>query len=416
MFPCLQEGTFPNPIKEEFPMKMRSFRKEDVKGKKVLLRVDFNVPLKDGKVTDTTRIEAHMKTLEALLGSGAKVALASHLGRPKGKRVSEMSLSLVAPEAEKLYGVPVVFCDECVGPKVKEAMASLPKGSVLVLENLRFHAEEQENDRTFAENLAAPFDVFVMDAFSASHRADASTNGITEFLPSFSGALIEREVEMLSAVSENPEKPFVIILGGAKVSDKIGVVENLMDKASAILIGGGMAFTFLKARGGSIGKSLFEAEKADFASEMMKRAEKAGVEILLPVDVVAGTSLDITAGETVVPADNIPDGLMGLDIGPETAALFSEKIASARTVLWNGPMGVFENPVFAGGTKTVAEGVAKCTRKGGVTVVGGGDTAAAAKQLGFDGSVSHVSTGGGASLEFCEGKALPGITPLYITD
>jgi len=416
MFPCLQEGTFPNPIKEEFPMKMRSFRKEDVKGKKVLLRVDFNVPLKDGKVTDTTRIEAHMKTLEALLGSGAKVALASHLGRPKGKRVPEMSLSLVAPEAEKLYGVPVVFCDECVGPKVKEAMASLPKGSVLVLENLRFHAEEQENDRTFAENLAAPFDVFVMDAFSASHRADASTNGITEFLPSFSGALIEREVEMLSAVSENPEKPFVIILGGAKVSDKIGVVENLMDKASAILIGGGMAFTFLKARGGSIGKSLFEAEKADFASEMMKRAEKAGVEILLPVDVVAGPSPDIATGETIVPADKVPDGMMGLDIGPETAALFSKKIASARTVLWNGPMGVFENPVFAGGTKTIAEGVAECTRKGGISVVGGGDTAAAAKQLGFDGSVSHVSTGGGASLEFCEGKALPGITPLYITD
>ena len=397
-------------------MKLRSFRKEDVKGKKVLLRVDFNVPLKDGKVTDTTRIEAHRKTLEALLEAGAKVALASHLGRPKGKRVPEMSLSLVAPEAQKLYGVPVVYCDECIGPKVKDAMDSLPKGSVLVLENLRFHAEEQENDRSFSEKLAAPFDVFVMDAFSASHRADASTNGITEFLPSFSGALIEREVEMLSAVSENPEKPFVIILGGAKVSDKIGVVENLMDKASAILIGGGMAFTFLKARGGSIGKSLFEAEKADFASEMMKRAEKAGVEILLPVDVVAGPSPDIATGETIVPADKVPDGMMGLDIGPETAALFSKKIASARTVLWNGPMGVFENPVFAGGTKTIAEGVAECTRKGGISVVGGGDTAAAAKQLGFDGSVSHVSTGGGASLEFCEGKALPGITPLYITD
>ncbi len=397
-------------------MKLRSFRKEDVKGKKVLLRVDFNVPLKDGKVTDTTRIEAHRKTLEALLEAGAKVALASHLGRPKGKRVPEMSLSLVASEAQKLYGVPVVYCDECIGPKVKDAMDSLPKGSVLVLENLRFHAEEQENDRSFSEKLAAPFDVFVMDAFSASHRADASTNGITEFLPSFSGALIEREVNMLSAVSENPEKPFVIILGGAKVSDKIGVVENLMDKASAILIGGGMAFTFLKARGGSIGKSLFEAEKADFASEMMKRAEKAGVEILLPVDVVAGPSPDIATGETIVPADKVPDGMMGLDIGPETAALFSKKIASARTVLWNGPMGVFENPVFAGGTKTIAEGVAECTRKGGVTVVGGGDTAAAAKQLGFDGSVSHVSTGGGASLEFCEGKALPGITPLYITD
>ncbi len=397
-------------------MKLRSFRKEDVKGKKVLLRVDFNVPLKDGKVTDTTRIEAHRKTLEALLEAGAKVALASHLGRPKGKRVPEMSLSLVAPEAQKLYGVPVVYCDECIGPKVKDAMDSLPKGSVLVLENLRFHAEEQENDRSFSEKLAAPFDVFVMDAFSASHRADASTNGITEFLPSFSGALIEREVNMLSAVSENPEKPFVIILGGAKVSDKIGVVENLMDKASAILIGGGMAFTFLKARGGSIGKSLFEAEKADFASEMMKRAEKAGVEILLPVDVVAGPSPDIATGETIVPADKVPDGMMGLDIGPETAALFSKKIASARTVLWNGPMGVFENPVFAGGTKTIAEGVAECTRKGGISVVGGGDTAAAAKQLGFDGSVSHVSTGGGASLEFCEGKALPGITPLYITD
>jgi len=397
-------------------MKLRSFRKEDVKGKKVLLRVDFNVPLKDGKVTDTTRIEAHRKTLEALLEAGAKVALVSHLGRPKGKRVPEMSLSLVASEAQKLYGVPVVYCDECIGPKVKDAMDSLPKGSVLVLENLRFHAEEQENDRSFSEKLAAPFDVFVMDAFSASHRADASTNGITEFLPSFSGALIEREVNMLSAVSENPEKPFVIILGGAKVSDKIGVVENLMDKASAILIGGGMAFTFLKARGGSIGKSLFEAEKADFASEMMKRAEKAGVEILLPVDVVAGPSPDIATGETIVPADKVPDGMMGLDIGPETAALFSKKIASARTVLWNGPMGVFENPVFAGGTKTIAEGVAECTRKGGVTVVGGGDTAAAAKQLGFDGSVSHVSTGGGASLEFCEGKALPGITPLYITD
>ena len=397
-------------------MKLRSFRKEDVKGKKVLLRVDFNVPLKDGKVTDTTRIEAHRKTLEALLEAGAKVALASHLGRPKGKRVPEMSLSLVASEAQKLYGVPVVYCDECIGPKVKDAMDSLPKGSVLVLENLRFHAEEQENDRSFSEKLAAPFDVFVMDAFSASHRADASTNGITEFLPSFSGALIEREVNMLSAVSENPEKPFVIILGGAKVSDKIGVVENLMDKASAILIGGGMAFTFLKARGGSIGKSLFEAEKADFASEMMKRAEKAGVEILLPVDVVAGPSPDIATGETIVPADKVPDGMMGLDIGPETAALFSKKIASARTVLWNGPMGVFENPVFAGGTKTIAEGVAECTRKGGISVVGGGDTAAAAKQLGFDGSVSHVSTGGGASLEFCEGKALPGITPLYITD
>jgi len=393
-------------------MKLRLFSHQDVAGKKVLLRVDFNVPVKNGEVADLTRILAHRDTISALLKSHAKVALCSHLGRPKGKKVPEMSLSHVAAAAEKALGHPVKFCSECIGPEVGTALASLAPGNLLLLENLRFHPEEQENDPKFAESLAAPFDVFVMDAFSASHRADASTNAIMNVLPSFSGFLLEREVNMLSAVSENPEKPFILILGGAKVSDKIGVVEHLMDKATAILIGGGMAFTFLKAGGANIGRSLFESEKAGFALEMMKKADEKGVEILLPIDVVAGASLDMSQGDRIVPADEIPEDLMGLDIGPKTAELFANKAAGAKTVLWNGPMGVFENPLFAKGTRAVAEGVARCTKNGGLTVVGGGDTASAAKQLGFDRDVSHVSTGGGASLEFCEGRQLPGIMPL----
>jgi len=393
-------------------MKLRLFSHQDVAGKKVLLRVDFNVPVKNGEVADLTRILAHRDTISALLKSHAKVALCSHLGRPKGKKVPEMSLSHVAAAAEKALDHPVKFCSECIGPEVGTALASLAPGNLLLLENLRFHPEEQENDPKFAESLAAPFDVFVMDAFSASHRADASTNAIMNVLPSFSGFLLEREVNMLSAVSENPEKPFILILGGAKVSDKIGVVEHLMDKATAILIGGGMAFTFLKAGGANIGRSLFESEKAGFALEMMKKADEKGVEILLPIDVVAGASLDMSQGDRIVPADEIPEDLMGLDIGPKTAELFANKAAGAKTVLWNGPMGVFENPLFAKGTRAVAEGVARCTKNGGLTVVGGGDTASAAKQLGFDRDVSHVSTGGGASLEFCEGRQLPGIMPL----
>lgn len=393
-------------------MKLRTFSESDVRGKNVLVRVDFNVPLKNGKVTDSTRILAHRETVSTLLGWGAQVALSSHLGRPKGKRVPEMSLECVLSEAEKAFRVPTRFCNDCIGPSVQSAVDGMKAGELLLLENLRFYAEEQENDTAFAGKLAAPFDVFVMDAFSASHRADASTNAIMGILPSFSGALLRREVEMLSAVSEKPESPFVLILGGAKVSDKIGVVEHLMDKTSTILIGGGMAFTFLKAAGKPIGRSLFEAEKKDFALEMMEKAQRSGVEILLPTDVVVGTSLEMTSGEKIVSADAIPDDAMGLDIGPKTVSLFAERIAGARTVLWNGPMGVFENPLFASGTKGVAEGVAACTRKGGITVVGGGDTAAAAKILGFDQNVSHVSTGGGASLEFCEGKDLPGIKPL----
>ena len=397
-------------------MKLKSFTEKDVRGKKVLLRVDFNVPRKNGEVSDTTRIEAHRKTMDRLLKGGAVVALASHLGRPKGKSNEEFSLRGVAPRVEEVLSVPTVFCGDCVGPKVRESLAGLKDGEVLLLENLRFYPGEQENDRSFAQELAAPFDVFVMDAFSASHRADASTSAVMEFLPSFAGDLLQNEVDMLGTACRTPEPPFVLILGGAKVSDKIGVIENLLDRVNTILIGGGMAFTFLKAEGGSIGRSLCETERLDFAAEMLSRARKAGVEILLPVDVIAGPSLDAEEGVQTVSASDVPDDLMGLDIGPETATLFERKAAEARTILWNGPMGVFENPVFASGTVAVAKGVAECTRKGGTTVVGGGDTASAAKALGFDGDVSHVSTGGGASLEFCEGKDLPGIAPLILKD
>ncbi len=393
-------------------MKLKGFTETDVKGKKVLLRVDFNLPRKNGEVSDTTRIEAHEKTINRLLKAGATVVLTSHLGRPKGKRNEEFSLRDIAPKVKEVLSVPTAFCGDCVGPKVTESLAALKEGEVLLLENLRFHAEEQENDRSFARDLAAPFDVFVMDAFSASHRADASTSAVMEFLPSFAGDLLQKEVDMLGAACRNPESPFILILGGAKVSDKIGVIENLLDRVNTILVGGGMAFTFLKAEGGSVGKSLCEEELVDFAAEMLSRAKSAGVEILLPVDVKAGSSLDALGGVQTVPAWEVPDDLMGLDIGPETARLFARKAAEARTILWNGPMGVFENTLFASGTLEVAKGVAECTRKGGTTVVGGGDTASAAKGLGFDGDVSHVSTGGGASLEFCEGKDLPGIAPL----
>ena len=395
-------------------MKLKDFTEKDVRGKKVLLRVDFNVPRENGRISDTTRIEAHKETIGRLLKAGATVVLASHLGRPKGKHNEEFSLRDVAPVVEKVLSHPTAFCEDCLGQKVKESIAALKEGELLLLENLRFYPGEQENDRTFAENLASPFDVFVMDAFSASHRADASTSAVMDFLPSYAGDLLQKEVDMLGAACRNPEPPFVLILGGAKVSDKIGVIENLLDRVNTILIGGGMAFTFLKAEGGSIGKSLFEKERADFAAEMLSRAKAAGVEILLPVDVVAGSSLDMKDGAQTVVAWEIPDGLMGLDIGPETARLFARKAAEARTILWNGPMGVFENPLFASGTREVADGVAACTRKGGTTVVGGGDTASAAKALGFDKDVSHVSTGGGASLEFCEGKDLPGIEPLIV--
>jgi phosphoglycerate kinase len=327
-----------------------------------------------------------------------------------------MSLLHIAPEVEKVYQVKARFVDDCISPKILAELDSMSKGEIVLLENVRFYDEEQKNDVKFAKSLSASFEVFVMDAFSASHRADSSTSAIMTILPSYAGDVLAREAEMLSVVSsQDAPKPYVLILGGAKVSDKIGVIENLMKKTSKILIGGGMAYTFLKAKGVRIGSSLCDEARFDFACSMLESAEKLGVKILLPVDSVVAPSFDAKrADETNIIEGNIPDGLMGLDIGPKTRNLFRKAIIDARTVLWNGPMGVFENPLFEAGTIAIGETVAKCTAGGGTTVVGGGDTAAAVIQFGLADKMSHVSTGGGASLEFCEGKELPGIKPLII--
>lgn len=395
-------------------MKLKTFSASDVAGKKVLVRVDFNVPLADGKVTDTTRIAAHIPTLTALREAGAKIALVSHLGRPKGKVNLDFTLRLVGEELARMTGWDVKFVPDCIGTAVDQAVASWKDGEILLLENVRFHAEEEKNDADFARKLAADFDVFVMDAFSAAHRAHASTRAVAEILPSFAGQLILREIQMLSAARDNPKKPFVLILGGAKVSDKIAVVENMLKKADTILIGGGMAFTFLKAEGLEIGKSLCETEKLDFASQMLSEAAKLGVRILLPTDAVVANEFKADAAHRIVKANAIPADAMGLDIGPETAAEFAKIIVAAKTVLWNGPMGVFEMPAFAKGTEAIAQALVDATKAGALTVVGGGDSAAAVAQFHYEDKVSHVSTGGGASLEFFEGKMLPGIEPYII--
>ncbi len=394
-------------------MKLKTFAPEDVAGKKVLIRVDFNVPFKNGRVMDDARIRAHTSTLKKLLNEGARVALVSHFGRPKGGSDPSLSLGQILPDVEKAYGVKVHFVDDCIGPKVEEALLNLPKGDILLLENVRFYPEEQKNDPAFAAKLAKPFDAFVMDAFSASHRADVSTAGVIPLLPSFAGDLLMREAEMLGAVSEHPEKPYVLILGGAKVSDKIDVVSNLLDKVSSILIGGGMAYTFLRALGHPTGKSLCEEDRLDFARETLKKAEAKGVKVYLPLDSVAAAGLDATETRIVL-SDAMPSDLMGLDIGPESRELFAKALKGAKSVLWNGPMGVFENPSFAEGTKVLCQAVADCTKAGALTVIGGGDTASAVSDFGFSDKVSHVSTGGGASLEFCEGKKLPGMAPFMI--
>ncbi|MBQ9564269.1 MAG: phosphoglycerate kinase [Synergistaceae bacterium] len=400
-------------------MKLKTFEAKDVQGKKVLMRVDFNVPFKNGKVTDDARIRAHKSTLKKLLDAGAKVALVSHFGRPKGKVDPAFSLSQIVPDVAHAYsdlGVKkVVFVDDCVGPKVEEALAAVKdaKSEIVLLENSRFYAEEQKNDPEFAKKMASPFDVFVMDAFSASHRADVSTSGVIPLLSSFAGDLLMREAEMLGAVSENPAKPYVLILGGAKVSDKIAVVGNLLDKATTIIIGGGMAYTFLKAKGLAIGKSLCEEDRLDFARETLEKAEKMGVKVLLPVDSVVADGLEATE-TSLADSSSMPADKMGLDIGPKTVALFVDALKGAKSVLWNGPMGVFENPLFAEGSKKLADAVVDATKAGAVTVIGGGDTASAARQFGIADKVSHVSTGGGASLEYCEGKALPGMAPFEV--
>ena len=396
-------------------MHLKTFTPEDVSGKKVLVRVDFNVPMEDGNVTDVTRINAHVPTIKALLEAGAKVTLVSHLGRPKGTFNLKYTLAPVADELAKISGWKVTFVNDCIGNKVAYALSTQTQDEILLLENVRFYAEEEKNDLAFAKKLTENFEVFVMDAFSASHRAHASTRAAAELLPSFSGALILREIKMLSTARDNPRSPFVLILGGAKVSDKIAVVENMMATIDTILIGGGMAFTFLKASGMEIGQSLCETERLDFAAQMLAKATEKGVTILLPTDVVAATELSCDAAVKTVKAEQIPSDMMGLDIGPETVDRFAEVLVSAKTVIWNGPMGVFEKEPFACGTRDIAKALADATEKGALTVVGGGDTAAAVVEFGYADKVSHVSTGGGASLEFFEGKMLPGIEP-YIID
>lgn len=390
-------------------MELKTFSASDVAGKKVLVRVDFNVPMADGKVTDDTRIKAHLPMLRALRDAGAKIALVAHLGRPKGRVDLKYTLAPVGEELAKITGWKVRFVPDCIGDKVKQAVDNQAKDEILLLENVRFYAEEEKNDAEFAKKLATSFDVFVMDAFSASHRAHASTRAVAEILPSFAGPLIVKEIEMLSMARDDPKKPFVLILGGSKVSDKISVVEDMIGKVNAILIGGGMAFTFLKAEGYEIGMSLCEEDKLDFASQMMLDAKRRNVKILLPIDVIAAKEFSKDAPYLVVNSDAIPADMMGLDIGPKTERLFRETIIGAKTVLWNGPMGVFEMEAFSRGTEAVADAMAEARTKGALTVVGGGDSAAAVAQFGYKDKVSHVSTGGGASLEFFEGKELPGI-------
>ncbi|MCQ1528334.1 phosphoglycerate kinase [Lutispora saccharofermentans] len=379
----------------------------DVKGKKILVRADFNVPMdKEGNITDDRRIREALPTINYLKNKGAKVILMSHLGRPKGKFNPEFSLKPVAERLTVLLGQQVIFAEDVIGEDAIGKSSALKGGEVMLLENVRFHAEEEKNDAEFAKKLSLLGEVYVNDAFGTAHRAHASTAGIADYLPSAVGFLIKKELECMGKALSNPERPFIAILGGAKVSDKIGVIENLIYKVDALLIGGGMAFTFLKAKGFEVGKSLIEEDKVELAGELLKKAKDKGIKLLLPIDIVAASEFKADAECKTVEASSIPKDYMGLDIGENTRKMFSETIGNAKTVVWNGPMGVFEMPVFAKGTYAVAEAMSKVK---GATIIGGGDSAAAVEQLGFADKMTHISTGGGASLEFLEGKVLPGI-------
>ncbi|WP_341534557.1 phosphoglycerate kinase [Caldicoprobacter guelmensis] len=383
----------------------------DVRGKRVLVRVDFNVPMdENGNITDDTRIRAALPTIQYLLKNNAKVILMSHLGRPKGEGFDpKYSLAPVAKHLSKLLGQEVIMAKDVIGESARNAVANMKEGQVVLLENVRFHKEETKNDPEFAKALAQLGDIYVNDAFGSAHRAHASTEGVAHYLPAVAGYLIQKELEVMGKALENPDRPFVAILGGAKVSDKIGVIENLINKVDVLLIGGGMAYTFLKAKGYEVGNSLVEEDKIELAKQLMEKAKEKGVKLLLPVDNVVAQEFKADAPHKVVDSDKIEPGWMGLDIGPRTRELFGEEIKKAKTVVWNGPMGVFEMPAFAEGTKAVAKYVSEC---GGTTIIGGGDSAAAVEQLGFADKMTHISTGGGASLEFLEGKVLPGIAAL----
>ena len=381
----------------------------DVKGKRVLVRCDFNVPMKDGVITNENRIVGALPTIKYLIDNGARVILCSHMGRPKGEFKMEYSLAPVAKRLAEHLGIDVAMAKDVIGPDAKAKAAALKDGEVLMIENVRFHKEETENDPEFAKELASMADIFVNDAFGTAHRAHASTAGVADYLPAVCGYLINKEISIMGEALENPKRPFIAILGGAKVSDKIGVINNLIDKVDMLIVGGGMAYTFFKAYGKDVGTSICEYDKLDLAKELVEKARAKGVAFLLPVDNVVGRDYKEDTPYMRIYSDSIPDGWMGLDIGKTTQELFSKSVIGAGTIIWNGPMGVSEWENFSAGTEAVAEAVAK---SGAISIVGGGDSVAAVAKLGYSDRMTHVSTGGGASLEFLEGLELPGIACL----
>ena len=391
----------------------KSVKDVALQGKRVLCRCDFNVPLKAGEITSDKRIVAALPTIRYLIDHGAKVILCSHMGKPKGEFKPELSLAVVAKRLSELLGQPVKMAKDVVGPDAKALAASLQDGEVMLLENTRFMPGETKNDPALSKELASLADLFVNDAFGSAHRAHASTAGVADYLPAVCGFLIEKEISIMGKALADPERPFVAILGGAKVSDKLNVISNLLEKVDTLIIGGGMAYTFIAAQGHAIGNSLFDAEKVDYCKQMLEKAAQKGVQLLLPVDTVVAAGfpnpIDAAIETKTVPCDQIPADMEGLDIGEASQALFAQAIRDAKTVVWNGPMGVFENPTLAKGTIAVAQAMADSAA---TTIVGGGDSAAACEQLGFADRITHISTGGGASLEFLEGRELPGIACL----
>lgn len=386
----------------------------DLQGKRVLVRADFNVPLDDqGNITDDTRIRAALPTINALTSKGAKVILCSHFGRPKNGPEDKYRLTPVGNRLSELLGKPVVKTNDCIGDEATAAVNAMQPGDVVLLENVRFYKEEEKNDPEFAKKLASVADLYVNDAFGTAHRAHASTEGVTKYLkPSVAGLLIEKELEYLQSAIENPQRPLAAIVGGSKVSSKIGVIETLLDKVDKLLIGGGMVFTFYKARGLAVGKSLVEEDKLELAKALEAKAKEKGVDLLLPTDVVVADNFAPDANTQTVSVENIPDGWMGLDIGPDSVKTFQDALAQCKSVIWNGPMGVFEMDKFAKGTEAIANTLAELTPKGTTTIIGGGDSVAAVEKVGVASQMSHISTGGGASLELLEGKELPGIAAL----
>ena len=397
---------------EKSALKLKRLQDLTFKGKRVLVRVDYNVPLKGSKIEDNARIRETLKTLEALIAGGAKVVLIAHLGRPKGKPEPKYSLKPVADELARLLKKPVAFASDCVGPVADKAVAALKPGDVLLLENLRFHAEEEANDPAFAKALAKHGELFIQDAFGALHRAHASTVGVAKHLPGAIGFLVQRELEFLDRVIGHPARPFLAVIGGAKVSDKLAVLDKLLDRVDVLLIGGGMAYTFLAAQGISIGKSLLEKDQVEAAKAIIEKGYNKKVEILLPADHLAVREIKADAAVTVTQAMAIPADLIGVDIGPHTIEFFSEHVAKAKTTFWNGPMGIFEIPAFAKGSFAMAEAMAAATKLGATTIVGGGDSLSVVAKTKLADKMSHCSTGGGASLELLEGKVLPGLAAL----